>query len=95
MSNQTFISIGPYRDVVHRHRVSFYSTLVTGLALTALALVWIPKKYTSSVLLEVWHADFSPIRSEPSGKMHPTILIWNRVLRRSAKKLSRTRIWQS
>ena len=57
MSNQTFISIGPYRDVVHRHRVSFYSTLVTGLALTALALVWIPKKYTSSVLLEVWHAD--------------------------------------
>ena len=57
MSNQTFISIGPYRDVIHRHRASFYSTLVAGLALTALALVLIPKKYTSSVLLEVWHAD--------------------------------------
>src|SRR5208283_1031150 len=67
MSNQTFISVGPYWDIIHRHRVSFYSTLAAGLVLTALALVWVPKEYTSSVLLEIWHADIQSnlIGAEP------------------------------
>src|SRR6202050_5295737 len=57
MSNQTFITVGPYWDIIHRHRTSFYSTLIAGLALTAAALVLVPKQYTSGVMLEVWHAD--------------------------------------
>ena len=69
MSNQTFISIGPYRDVIHRHRTSFYSTIVVGLVLTVLAMVLIPKQYTSSMLLEVWHSDVQPalIGAEPQN----------------------------
>ncbi len=67
MSNQTFINVGPYWDVIHRHRASFYSTLVLGLVITALAIVAIPKEYTSSVVLEVWHADIQQnlIGAEP------------------------------
>src|SRR5258707_1021153 len=57
MSNQTFISVGPYWDIVHRHWTSFFSTIVAGLTLTVLALFLVPKEYTSSVLLEVWHSD--------------------------------------
>ena len=57
MSNQTFLNIGPYWDIVHRHRASFYSTIAAGFVLTALAVVSVPREYTSSVLLEVWHAD--------------------------------------
>ena len=49
MSNQTFITVGPYWDVIHRHRAGFYSTLMAGFALTALLLVLVPKEYTSSV----------------------------------------------
>ena len=30
MSDQTFISLGPYWDVLHRHRRSFYLTIVAG-----------------------------------------------------------------
>src|SRR5208337_2718990 len=60
MSNQSFISVGPYWDIIHRHRAAFLSTVVVGLALTALAVILIPKQYTSSVLLEVWHADIQP-----------------------------------
>ncbi len=69
MSNQTFISVGPYWDVIHRHRTIFFSTLVAGLMLTVLALVLIPKEYTSSMLLEVWHADIQPslIGAEPQN----------------------------
>jgi len=69
MSNQTFINLGPYRDVIHRHRASFYSTLVAGMAITALALVVIPKEYTSQVVLEVWHADIQQnlIGAEPEN----------------------------
>ena len=69
MSNQTFISVGPYWDVIHRHRTSFYFTLVAGLVLTALALVWVPKEYTSSVMLEVWHTDIQSnlIGAEPQN----------------------------
>ena len=47
MSNQTFINLGPYWDVIHRHRGSFFSTLATGMTITALALVVIPKEYTA------------------------------------------------
>jgi hypothetical protein len=67
MSNQTFIDVGPYWDVLQRHRRSFYFTLLAGLTITALALVAIPKQYTSSVLLEVWHADIQQnlIGAEP------------------------------
>ena len=67
MSNQTFISVGPYWDIVHRHRSSFVAIVVAGLALTMVALVTIPKEYTSSVLLEVWHADIQAnlIGAEP------------------------------
>ena len=60
MSNQTFISVGPYWDIIHRHRTSFYAIIVAGLALTLLLLVLIPKEYTSSILLGVWHADVQP-----------------------------------
>ena len=69
MSNQTFISIGPYWDVIHRHRTSFYFTLVAGLVLTALALVWVPKEYASSVMLGVWHTDIQSnlIGAEPQN----------------------------
>ena len=48
-SSQTFISVGPYWDIVHRHRTSFYWTLLLGLICTALALVGVPKQYTSGV----------------------------------------------
>jgi len=57
MSNQTFISIGPYWDIVHRHRASFFWTVAAGLVCTALALVVTPKQYTSSVLLAIANAD--------------------------------------
>ncbi|MGC1189514.1 MAG: hypothetical protein WA861_02945, partial [Candidatus Binatus sp.] len=57
MSNQTFISVGPYWDIIHRHWRSFFWTIVAGLILTGLALVLIPKQYTSAVMLEVWHSD--------------------------------------
>jgi uncharacterized protein involved in exopolysaccharide biosynthesis len=69
MSNQTFINIGPYSDIVHRHRRSFYSTLAAGLAITAAALIIIPKGYTSSVMMEVWHADVQQnlIGAEPEA----------------------------
>src|ERR1700722_14155537 len=69
MSNQTFISVGPYWDIVHRHRSSFVAIVLAGLALTLLALVTIPKQYTSSVLLEVWHADIQAnlIGAEPQN----------------------------
>jgi hypothetical protein len=46
MSNQTFISVGPYWDVIHRHRTTFFLTLAAGVMLTVLALVLIPKEYT-------------------------------------------------
>ena len=69
MSNQTFISVGPYWDIVYRHRGVFFAIMVAGLALTVLALVTIPKEYTSSVLLEVWHADIQAdlIGAEPQN----------------------------
>ena len=69
MSNQTFINLGPYSDIIHRHRRSFYSTLVAGLAITAAALIIIPKQYTSSVMMEVWHADVQQnlIGAEPEA----------------------------
>src|SRR6202167_1748477 len=60
MTNQTFISIGPYWDIIHRHRTSFFSAIAVGLVLTLLAVVVIPKAYTSAVLLEVWQADVAP-----------------------------------
>ncbi|HTC87391.1 MAG TPA: hypothetical protein VK686_03775, partial [Bryobacteraceae bacterium] len=71
MSNQTFITLGPYWDVVHRHRRSFFAVVVAGLAATAVALVLIPKEYTSSVLLEVWHSDVQPalIGAEPQNNL--------------------------
>src|ERR1700722_14419094 len=56
-SSQTFISIAPYWDIIHRHRASFYWTLLLGLICTALALTVVPKQYTSSVLLEISRAD--------------------------------------
>ena len=34
MSNQTFISVGPYWDIIYRHRRSFFITIVAGLVLT-------------------------------------------------------------
>ena len=69
MSNQTFISVGPYWDIIHRHRTSFLAVVVAGTALTMLALVTIPKEYTSSVLLEVWHSDIQAnlIGAEPQN----------------------------
>ena len=69
MSDQTFISVGPYWDVLHRHRRSFYLTIVAGLALTAVTMVLIPKEYTSSELLEVWHAE---VQSKPVGAEQQT-----------------------
>ena len=33
MSNQTFISVGPYWDIIHRHWRSFFWTIVAGLIL--------------------------------------------------------------
>ena len=70
---------------------SFYSTLVAGLAITAVALVMIPKEYTSSVMLEVWHADIQQnlIGAEPETAPRRSV-IWNRVWRLSAKKPSRS-----
>jgi len=67
MSNQTFIDVGPYWDVLHRHRTSFYSTLVVGLIITASTIMMIPKEYISTVVMEVWHADIqqSLIGAEP------------------------------
>ena len=69
MSNQTFISVGPYWDIIHRHWRSFFWTIVAGLILTGLALVLIPKQYTSAVMLEVWHSDVqaSLIGAEPQN----------------------------
>ena len=69
MTNQTFISIGPYWDIIHRHRTSFFSAIAVGLVLTLLAVVVIPKAYTSAVLLEVWQADVAPtlIGAEPQS----------------------------
>ncbi len=57
MSNQTVISIAPYWDVVHRHRTSFWLTMVVGLLITAVAVIWVPKQYTSTVVLEVRQPD--------------------------------------
>src|ERR1700722_18487678 len=70
MSNQTFISVGPYWDIIHRHRTSFVAVIAAGLALTMVALVTIPKEYTSSMLLEVWHSDIQAnlIGAEPQNK---------------------------
>ena len=69
MSNQTFISVGPYWDIIYRHRRSFFITIVVGLILTGLSLFLIPKQYTSSVMLEVWHSDVQPslIGAEPQN----------------------------
>ena len=70
MSNQTFISVGPYWDIIHRHRSSFVAVIAAGLALTMVALVTIPKEYTSSMMLEVWHSDIQAnlIGAEPQNK---------------------------
>jgi len=76
LSNQTFITIGPYWDIIHRHWVIFFSTVAAGLALTVLAVVLVPKEYTSSVLLEVWHADIQAnlIGAEPQNTTDNTHL---------------------
>src|SRR5271167_4444652 len=69
MSNQTFISVGPYWDIVHRHRSSFFATIAAGLAITLLTVVLIAKEYTSAVLLQVGHVDIQPtlIGAEPQN----------------------------
>ena len=87
MSNQTFISVGPYWDVIHRHRTSFFSTIAAGLVLTMLALVLVPKEYTSSVLLEVWHSDVQPTFDwGRTSKYLLRLPILKRVWRRSARR---------
>ena len=90
MSNQTFITVGPYWDIVNRHWRSFFSTIVAGLALTVLALVLVPKEYTSSVLLEVWHSDVQPtlIGAEPQSSA-PTNHIESRLEALSEETIAR------
>ena len=66
MSNQTFISVGPYWDIVYRHRGVFFAIIAVGLVITALTVFLIPKQYTSSVLLEVWQSE-RPINRDDRG----------------------------
>ena len=69
------------------------ATIVAGLVLTVLALVLIPKQYTSSVLLEVWHSDIQPaLDRRRTAKQLRQSLILNRVWRRSARRPSRAAI---
>ena len=67
--------------------------VVAGLALTVVALVTIPKEYTSSVLLEVWHADIQAnlIGAEPQNNASTPVIL-NRGWRRSAKRPSHATI---
>lgn len=51
MSERQIVSLLPYIDVLHRHRLSFTSVLAAGLGLTACALVILPRAYRSSALL--------------------------------------------
>ncbi|HVN64928.1 MAG TPA: hypothetical protein VMT58_09845, partial [Candidatus Binataceae bacterium] len=70
MSNRNILSIAPYWDIIHRHRMSSFCTMVAGLAATALALVLIPRQYTSTVLLEIQPA---MIKSSASSSDAPTV----------------------
>lgn len=47
------ISLDPYFDVLHRHRLSLVCTLVVGLLLTALAVVLLPDVYVSTTLVTI------------------------------------------
>ena len=54
--------------------------------LTVLALVLIPKEYTSSMLLGVWHADIQSDLIGAESQNGPRSLTWNRVWRRSVEE---------
>lgn len=47
------ISLAPYFDLLHRHRVSFVCTLAVGLILTAMAVIVLPNVYLSSTLVTI------------------------------------------
>jgi len=52
MSNgSVVVSLDQYLDIVHRHRVGALRTLITGVILSLLAVVILPRTYTSSSVL--------------------------------------------
>ena len=54
MSEQlSSISLAPYFDILHRHRLSLFCTLGVGLILTALAVVLLPNVYVSTTLVTI------------------------------------------
>jgi capsular exopolysaccharide synthesis family protein len=76
MNNQTFINLAPYWDIIHRHRVSFFCTLVAGCLITALAMVLLPKKYTSKVLLEIRNPEANTARSDQQSATADREMEW-------------------
>jgi protein tyrosine kinase modulator len=51
MNNGNALNLGQYFDIVYRHRVAALWSLIAGLLLTAVALVTLPRTYTSSTIL--------------------------------------------
>jgi len=47
------VSLAPYVDILHRHRLSFVCTLAVGLLLTVMAVVVLPNVYLSTTLVTI------------------------------------------
>ncbi len=53
MNERQVITLAPYLDVIHRHRLGFFYALATGLGLTACAILILPSLYRSSALVRI------------------------------------------
>lgn len=53
MSDSNYISIAPYLDIIHRHRISSLCIFGVGLVLTLVLVVFYPNRYRSTAVLIV------------------------------------------
>jgi succinoglycan biosynthesis transport protein ExoP len=67
MNGATF-SFEPYLDVIWRHRIAAFCALIVGTSLTLLALVRLPRTYTSSTLLVLSPSQVPVQYAPPTGQ---------------------------